>query len=190
MNIENKNLSDSQVVALVLEGDSDSYALIMERYESKLMRYALFILRDYDSASDVTQETFIKAYVNLRSFKLNKRFSSWIYRILHNEAINSIRKSKKTCALEAVSEVGDDFFVNFTADHILDKNILNTDVRKCLRKIDIKYQEVLALNFFDNLKYGEISDILHVPTSTVGVRIKRGKAMLRKICQNSGVHYE
>ena len=66
----------------------------------------------------------------------------------------------------------------------------NIEVRKCLAQIDIKYQEILGLNFFDNLKYDEISDILHIPTSTVGVRIRRAKIMLKKVCQNNGVNYE
>jgi len=190
MDTKPDNLSDAQIVALVLEGADELYALIVTRYENKLLRYAMFLLKDYDIASDVTQEAFIKAYINLRSFKLNKQFSSWIYRILHNEAINSIRRGKKTCALEAVNEVDDDFFVRFTSDEILDRRILKADVRKCLGQINLKYQEVLVLNFFDNLKYGEISDILHIPSSTVGVRIKRGKALLQKVCRSNGVSYE
>ena len=187
---KNDSLSDSQLVVLVLAGNDEMYALIVERYENKLLRYAMYLLKDYDIASDVTQEAFIKAYVNLRSFKLNKQFSSWIYRILHNEAINSIRRGKKTCALEAVNEVDNDFLVKFTYNEVIDRRILKADIRKCLGQINLKYQEVLVLNFFDNLKYEEISDILHIPSSTVGVRIKRGKALLQKVCRSNGVNYE
>jgi len=166
------------------------YALIVERYEAKLMRYALFILKDYDVASDITQETFIKAYINLRSFNINKQFSPWIYRILHNGAMNHIKRSKKTAPLAAINEVDDSFLINFKHDKVLDKAILNKSVRDCLGKIEIKYREILMLNFFENLKYDEISDILHIPKSTVGVRIRRGKIMLKKICQQEGVKYE
>jgi len=187
---KNNALSDSQVVTLVLEGNNDMYALIVERYEKKLMRYATFLLKDYDIASDITQEAFISAYVNLRSFKIDKSFSSWIYRILHNGAMNLIKKNKKIYALGVLDETNDDFLVKFDTDKIIDKNMLNVNVRKCLSQIDIKYKEILALNFFDNLKYEEISDILHIPISTVGVRIKRGKAMLKEVCQNNGVSYE
>ncbi|MEI6850969.1 MAG: RNA polymerase sigma factor [Candidatus Saccharibacteria bacterium] len=182
--------SDSQIVTLILKGDVDMFALIVERYEAKLMRYAIYLLKDYDVASDITQETFINAYINLRSYKIDKSFSPWIYRILHNNAMNFIKKSKKTCALGAIDEIGDDFIVKFNSDKLLDKNMLNIEVRKCLGKIDIKYQEILGLNFFDNLKYDEISDILHIPTSTVGVRIRRAKMMLKKVCLNNGVNYE
>jgi len=186
----NDSLSDSQIIAILLTGDVDMFSLIVERYEAKLMRYAMFILKDYDVASDITQETFINAYVNIRSYKLDKPFSPWIYRILHNGAMNFIKRSKKTCALGAIDEVDDDFLVKFNSDKLLDKNMLNAEVRKCLSKIDIKYQEILGLNYFDNLKYDEISDILHIPTSTVGVRIRRAKIMLKKVCINNGVNYE
>lgn len=184
------NLSDSQVIALVLEGDDNKYALIVEKYEAKLMRYATYLLKDYDVASDAVQESFIKAYVNLRNFNLKKQFSPWIYRILHNEAMNVIKRSKKTMTIEAINESEDDFFVHFGTDIVMDKKMLNANVRKCLREIDIKYQEVLALTYFDNLKYDEISDILHIPSSTVGVRIKRGKEMMKQICRSKGVGHE
>ena len=184
------NLSDSQIISRIISGDFEDYSLIVERYESKLMRYSMYLLKDYDVASDITQETFIKAYVSLQSFRLDKQFSPWIYRILHNEAMNFIKRSKKTCALGAVNEIDDDFLVKFKSDKILDKNMLNASVRKCLTKLDIKYQEILALNFFDNLKYDEISDILQIPTSTVGVRIKRAKVMLKKECEKDGVKYD
>jgi len=133
-----ESLSDADVVSLVLAGDVDIYSLIVERYESKLMRYAMFILKDYDVASDVTQETFINSYKNLRSFNQNKQFSPWIYRILHNGAMNYIKRSKKTAPLAAINEIDDSFFINFKHDKTLDKVMLNKSVRLCLSKIDAK----------------------------------------------------
>jgi len=183
-------LADSQIIRLILDGDKDMYAHIVERYENKLLRYATYLLKDYDVASDAVQETFIKAYINLRNYNLNKRFSPWVYRILHNEAMNIIKRNKKTTTINSVNEINDDFMIKFSADKSIDRKILHKNVHECLRKIDIKYQEVLALTYFENLKYDEISDVLHIPTSTVGVRIKRGKEMLKRICEDSGVKYE
>lgn len=184
------DLTDSQIISLVLKGDNNMYAQIVERYEAKLVRYSTYLLKDYDMASDVVQDTFIKAYVNLFGFKLNKSFSSWIYRILHNEAMNLIKRNKKISTFSDKGMDGDEVFVKFSTDKIIDNNILKASVKKCISNIDLRYQEVLALYYFDNLKYDEISDILHVPTSTIGVRIKRAKAELKKICQNQGVKYE
>lgn len=190
VNTSNEKITDSQILSAVLGGDNDMYAIIVERYEAKLLRYATYILKDYDIASDAVQESLIKAYVNLRSFNLEKQFSPWIYRILHNEAMNVIKRSKKTIALSGADEVDDDFVVHFSTAKMLDKHTLNTEVRRCLAQLDVKYREILALTYFDNLKYDEISDILHIPTSTVGTRIKRAKAILKKLCLSNGVKYE
>ncbi|MHB8136201.1 MAG: RNA polymerase sigma factor, partial [Anaerolineaceae bacterium] len=84
----------------------------------------------------------------------------------------------------------DQFLINFRHDKLLDSTMLNKKVRDCLSRVDVKYREVLMLNFFENLKYDEISDILRIPTSTVGVRIRRGKIALKKLCQEEGVEYE
>jgi len=190
MDINSDNLSDSDIITKVINGDVDTFRLIVERYEAKLMRYSIYLLKDYDIASDVVQETFIKSYINLRNFRIGKQFSSWIYRILHNNAMNAIKSNKKTCSTAAIDEIGDDFIKKFETDKIIDKKLLDAKVRKCLDKISVKYQEILELSYFENLKYEEISDILHIPTSTVGVRIRRAKQMLKKICQNEGVEYE
>lgn len=190
MDIKANNLSDSDIISNVINGDTESFRLIVERYQTKLMRYSLYILKDYDIASDVVQDTFIKSYINLRSFKIGKPFSPWIYRILHNNAMNAIKSNKKTCSLGAIDEIGDNFIKKFDTDKVLDKSLLDNKVRGCLSKISIKYQEVLGLNYFENLRYEEISDILHIPVSTVGVRIRRAKEMLKRICQQEGVKYE
>ncbi len=190
MDAKNDDLSDSQIISLVMKGDSSMYSLIVERYEAKLLRYATYLVKDYDVAADVTQDTFIKAYINLRSYNTTKSFSPWIYRILHNEAMNVIKRSKKTLTFSDLGEASNNFAVGFAADKLVDKNILKASVRTCLEKISLKYQEALALYFFDNLKYDEISEILHIPASTVGVRISRGKSALKKVCQDNGVNYE
>ena len=188
--IKSDSYSDSEVVILVLQGDNDMYAHIVERYEAKLLRYANFLIKDYDMASELVQDTFIKAYIGLNGFRLDKSFSSWIYRILHNEAMNLIKRNKKVPNFTDQGMTGDEIFVKFATDKTIDKNILKENVAKCMSRISIKYQEVLVLYYFDQLKYDEISDILHIPASTVGVRIKRAKDELRKICQSEGVKYE
>jgi RNA polymerase sigma-70 factor (ECF subfamily) len=184
------DLSDSEVVSYILQGNIDTYSLVVERYEAKLLRYATFLIKDYDMASDLVQDTFIKAYVNLNGFRLDKSFSSWIYRILHNEAMNLIKKNKLSSTFTDKGMTGDEISVKFLTDKHIDKSILRDNLQKCINKVSLKYQEVIVLYYFDHLKYDEISDILHIPTSTVGVRVKRAKAELKKICQNDGVRHE
>lgn len=187
---KSENVSDSHIVSSILEGDIDDYTLIVERYEARLLRYANFLIKDYDMASDLIQESFIKAYTNLRGFDLNKSFSSWIYRILHNEAMNLIKRNKKSPTFSDRGMTGDEIFVKFLTDKTIDKSFLKDSVKKCLNNLSIKYREVIMLYYFDHLKYDEISDILRIPTSTVGIRIKRAKVELKKLCQEHGVKHE
>ena len=91
---ELQKYSDEELVEIIKSKDKEIFAEIIKRYEKKLLRYANYLLNDSDKASDVVQESFIKAYVNLNSFNNKFKFSSWIYRIVHNEAINHINKNK------------------------------------------------------------------------------------------------
>lgn len=188
--VEEIELSDSQIIIAIINGEIDNYAEIIERYENKLLRYAIFLSKDYDIASDIVQETFIKAYINLKSFNTSKQFSPWIYRILHNEAMNLIKRNKKIIDIDIDNDKSDLLHINFETDKIIDHKILKSGLCKCLSNLKIKYREAIILFYFDNLKYDQIGEILHIPTSTVGIRIRRGKIMLKKICQDSGVKYE
>ncbi len=88
-------LSDQEVVKLTLE-DNKNYKELVNRYENKLLRYIKRILYvANEDAEDILQESFIKAYKNLNSYNPKYKFSSWIYRITHNEAISYLRKNKK-----------------------------------------------------------------------------------------------
>jgi RNA polymerase sigma-70 factor, ECF subfamily len=178
--------TDEQVAEKVQNGDIQSFALIVERYQEKMIRYARRFLFNSDEAQDLVQEVFIKSYVNIKSFDLNKKFSSWIYRIAHNEFINAgVKKSK-------LSLFSFDFDVLFphltakeTADGDLHRQELKSTIEKYLNKLDSKYREPLVLYYFEEMDYKEIAEILRVPVSTVGVRIKRAKTKLKNIMKKS-----
>jgi RNA polymerase sigma-70 factor, ECF subfamily len=87
-----KDFSDEQLVEEVRSKDQELYSHIVDRYQAKLMRYIKYLIFDEYKAADVVQETFIKAFINLNGFDTRKKFSSWIYRIAHNEAMNSVKK--------------------------------------------------------------------------------------------------
>ena len=178
--------SDEELVKLVINKDQEYYAEIVERYEAKLIRYARTIVYDADVAADVVQNTFIKAFVNLRGFNTKLKFSSWIYRITHNEAINMIRKSSKELRPDDESwfdTIADD---RETADDELDKIFLAEEIGSALKQLETKYREPIILHIYEGKAYKEIGDILKLPTATVGTRISRGKSQLKKIIEEKG----
>jgi RNA polymerase sigma-70 factor (ECF subfamily) len=173
------SLSDKEIVEIVRTKDKELYAEIIKRYQAKLLRYAGYIMGDDQIGADVVQESFIKAYINLNGFDTKKKFSSWIYRIVHNEAMNMYKKNKKQ---EPMNEQIDmDSGMNLEDEFI--KNELINSAHNCLEKMPILYKEPLSLFYLEEKSYEEISDILRIPIGTVGTRVNRAKAIMKKLCQ-------
>lgn len=174
-------MSDEELVVQVREKDQELYRFIVERYEQRLRRYALTLVRDPDKAEDVLQSTFIKAFVNLRGFKSNKKFSSWIYRIVHNEAMNELKKHKREVSIDDSPEVHVVPDAKESVEEKIERSEIRRMLERCLNLLDVKYREPLILFYFQDLVYEEICDVLHLPIGTVGTRINRGKKLLKAL---------
>lgn len=172
--------SDEQLAASAQKGDMASFSQLVERYQSRLIRYGRSLLFNHTDLEDVVQEVFIKAYRNLKSFDASRRFSPWLYRIAHNEFINHGQKRARGLVDYFDLEL---FLPNFPSHHNVEQDFdrikLSEEVEQAIRKLDAKYREPLVLYFFDNLSYQEIADILRLPINTVGIRILRGKEKLK-----------
>lgn len=177
-------MSDQEIALLVQNGKKDAYGLLIERYEDKIFRYGRRFLLDTNDIVDIVQDVFIKAYININEYDCSRSFSSWIYRIAHNEYINKIKK-KKSVPFSFFEWNGDLFFphpvANEKADAWANEKFDKEMVEKILQDLAPKYREIIILSFFEELSYQEISDILRIPISTVGVRLRRAKATLKKI---------
>ncbi len=177
-----ENLNDENLVELVQKGDIEMFGSLVERYEQKMLRYAGRFLFDHDNAQDAVQEVFIKAYTNIASFDLTKRFSPWLYRIAHNYFINEIKKKGREPIMSFDADI---FLPKLFFNNDPEKDILDKELKELLdlyiNKINSKYKEVLILYYFEDLSYREISDILHIPLSAVGIRLNRGKKAMQKI---------
>ncbi len=177
---------DEEVAADVQRGDADAFRALVDRYEQKMVRYARRFLFAGDEAKDLVQEVFIKAYVNIQSFDTDRRFSPWLYRIAHNEFVNALKKKKKERMNISIFDL-DVLFPSLTltaretADSGFNRHEMKKMLEGSLERIPEKYREPLVLYYFDDMDYKEIADVLRVPVSTVGVRLQRGKTMLRKL---------
>lgn len=176
-------ISDEELVKMVIEKNQNYYRYLVKRYEKKLLRYVQYYSLVEDRALDVVQNTFIKAFKNLQGFKVELKFSSWLYRIAHNEAINAVKKYRKEISLEETNslyEIEDGDFDNIKKLEIEENKEF---LQQCLQKLPIKYKEILILYYFEEKSYEEMSNILKMPMGTVSVRISRAKDNLRKICE-------
>jgi len=172
--------TDEQLVREIRSKDQELYTNIVNRYKIKLMRYAKYLVYDEHKAADVVQETFIKAFINLNGFDTRKKFSGWIYRIAHNEAMNLVKKYHRESPFspDFDPQSSEDVEGEFTKNEIINKT------HDCLTQMPIMYSEPLVLYYLEDKPYDEISDILRLPIGTVGARINRAKGLMKIICKN------
>jgi RNA polymerase sigma-70 factor (ECF subfamily) len=176
--------TDEAIVALVQAGDKEAFGILITRYEDKMTRYLRRFLSSDADIQDLVQEVFIKAYINIKSLDTSRRFSPWIYRIAHNECVNVLKKKSR----EKVSFFDlDVVFPHLPSSKHTDDVVVQEEMRRALderiNELPLKYREVLVLYYFEDMDYQEIADVLRIPRSTVGVRITRGKKMLKTIIE-------
>lgn len=164
--------------------DEKYFEEIIERYTEKIRRYIARLVGNWQESEDITQEVFIKAYENIASFNPKMRFSSWIYRIAHNESVNYIKKHYKTQNVEYNDEIKNRFHEENEA---LSKIFASEDrslVRDGLFRLKEADREILELSYFEEKSYLEIADILEISVNSVGPKIKRAKDKLKKIIKS------
>lgn len=177
--------SDEELAKQTLH-DKQAFGQLVERYEPKLARYIRRLgVHNADDQLDVLQEIFLKAYRNINGFDTSLKFSSWIYRIAHNEAISWYRKRKvrpeghlvaDSEELMGIVESKED-----APDVLFDRSVDAERLRHGLAGIDARYREVIVLRFFEHKEYDEISDILKIPVGSVGTWLHRGKKQLARV---------
>lgn len=184
MDQENIELgTDEELVKKSLQ-NADCFYYLMTRYEKKLLHYILRLSNiNEPTAEDILQEVFMKAYRNLRDFDSRLKFSSWIYRIAHNETISFFRKRK--ARPETVNIENEDLVhflkSSFDVHKEYKQQEINAKVQEVIKQLPEKYREVLIMRFIDDLDYQEISDILKKPMGTVSTLINRAKTQFREL---------
>ena len=184
MEKEYESLSDKELVAIVLS-NKEAFSAIIDRYEAALRRYIGRLgVRDKRDVEDILQNSFIKVYRYLRSFNDSFLFSSWIYRIVHNETYDFFRAKKRRPEV-TLDEGSEQHFLNIDSGddqtQIFDKQIDAKVLNDALQNLDKKYRDVLLLRFSEDKDYRQISDILQIPEGSVATLIHRGKKALRLV---------
>lgn len=183
-NTSEKQKTDSELVRDTIK-NGDNFIEIVRRYESPLRRYVVRLgCRDNEDANDLLQDIFIKIYVNIYDYDTRLKFSSWIYRIAHNEAVSFYRK-KSIRPRATGTEEERSLIANFPDEvnflEALDANVDRIILWEALGELDDNYRGILILRFMEDKSYSEISDILKIPEGTVGTLLNRGKKLLKSI---------
>ncbi|MFA6017460.1 MAG: RNA polymerase sigma factor [Patescibacteria group bacterium] len=175
-----KKITDEELVKVIVSGKKELFYHLIKRYEIKLRRYIFTITNRKNEVDDILQNVFLKAYKNLPTFNKNLKFSSWIYRITHNESVNLIGSGfiQKFISMPDWFDIGH----KDNIEEEIDNEQIKKQLKNCVEKLGIKYKEPLVLFYYEEKTYEEISDILRIPIGNVGILIHRGKLQVKKIC--------
>lgn len=167
-------------------GDRDAFAALLERYEKQVYHQALRMVANPEDAADITQEAFLKAWQGLPSFQGDSSFSTWLYRLTDNAAIDLLRREKKRrgdASLDDEEYQWDSTLAdpNSTPERKLEQQELRRAVAEGLNKLSEEHRRVLVLREINGLSYEEIASILELTAGTVKSRIARARIALARL---------
>jgi len=178
--IDLESKTDLELVNLTLKDSiTGAFDEILNRWQAPILRYCLRLLNyDQSDADDATSETFLKAYKNLASYKPEFKFSSWLYRIAHNSAVNQIRHNSKFFSIDLQD------FWHIPAPTVADQKLTSGELEQVLSKLKPSDRNLLVLFHLEEKSLREISDILKLTENTVAVKLKRARERARKLLPN------
>lgn len=181
-------LEDNDLIVVIQTQNPEAYKELFSRYQKKLFAYIYHLVGNREETEDILQNVFSKTYKNLEHFDLSRKFSSWIYRIAHNESVNYLkRKSKRyTISWEDVSTSKDKLESASSEEKPEEKmehQEITRDMDLALEKISPEYKQILKMRYFQEYSYEDISKILKKPVNTVGTLINRAKKKLLEVVE-------
>lgn len=166
-------------------GDRDAFGELVEQYRDNVYRLAYRMCGNAYDADEAAQEAFVAAWRALPNFRGDAKFSTWLYRLTTNAAIDVMRREKRH------QTVGDGEMVDLADDadspqETVERTEQQEAVQKALATLSEEYREVLLLRYMEELDYAEIAEVLQLPSGTVKSRINRAKAALKTALLKSG----
>jgi len=181
-----ENRMDMELVLQAQNGETAAFDILINRYQQKIMRLVYRYVSDMDTASDLVQEIFFKVFRNLKRFKGESAFSTWIFRIAVNDCIDHTRrvKNRRESSLDAIRESGFDLADTGTGQDIqrhIQSKMERQQVRSALEQMNPKQQMVVVMKVYQDMTFDEISDILGEPLSTIKSRMYKALETLGKM---------
>ena len=184
-------LTDGELIAKAIIGREDSFEELVRRYQRPITNYVYRMLNDYDSSLDVTQEVFIKVYNSLRKYSSEYKFSTWLYRIAHNAAIDHMRRnSVPQQSLETENSDGAYQLQlespNPTPEQDRELSEWRLEIDAVIKCLPGPYRDLIVLRHSKDMSYDEIASVTELPLSTVKNRLFRAREMMREIFVERG----
>jgi RNA polymerase sigma-70 factor (ECF subfamily) len=181
-----RQLTDCELIVGAIDGRSDGFEELVRRYQRPITGYVFRMLGNYDAALDVTQEVFIKVYNSLNKYSSEYKFSTWLYRIAHNAAVDHMRRNSVTPqSLE--SENADGTFQmqiesrGPSPEQERERSEWRAEIDTVVKCLPAAYRDLILLRHGRDLSYDEIAEVTGLPLGTVKNRLFRAREMMREI---------
>ena len=173
--------NDHVLVDQVCKGDLDAFRILVERHQRYAYQIAFRILRSHPDAEDVSQEAFMKIYENMKNFRREAKFSTYLYRIVVNLSLNVLRKKRREKANETSPVNREEGYGNGMAeDPKIDLIDIRDHLQRAIQQLSRKQQAVLVLRHFEGMSTREVSKILNCSEGTVKQQLHRAMLKLQK----------
>lgn len=189
-------LADGDLVSRAVAGREEGFEELVRRYQRPIAAYAYRLVGNYDAALDLTQEVFIKVYSSLARYRSEYKFSTWIYKIAHNAAIDYLRRNSSLRELESSllgESGGGQTFERpldagaLTPEQLSERSERRAEIETVVQALPSAYRELIILRHAHDLSYDEIADITALPLGTVKNRIFRAREMMREQFARRGI---
>jgi RNA polymerase sigma-70 factor (ECF subfamily) len=176
--LDKVEFNEQLIVSQIVSGQKDLFRLLVRQYEKAVYGMGLSFFRNPEDASDFTQEVFLKSYRSLSRFEGRSRFSTWLYKIAYNTALNEVNRRKE---YRSLAEEDAEKLVNSTEtpERMALRNAAKEAVRSAIKELPERFRICVDLFFFYDCSYQEIEAITAIPENTVKSHVFRAKIILR-----------
>jgi len=174
-------IEDRVLVEMVLAGDTRAFEKLVEKYKKRIYYLAYRMTRDHDSADELAQESFVKAYQAMSGFKRGYSFYTWIYRICVNLTINFLKRESQTVSMDFHDSANDLFHGKDESDQ-LERMIASEQaaiIKKALNTLPPDQKAVFVLKTYDDMSYERIAEVMNCSIGTVMSRLFRARYKIR-----------
>ena len=183
-------LADSELVQSTLAGRESGFEELVRRYQRPIAAYVYRMVGDYDAALDLTQEVFIKVYASLSRYRPEFKFSTWIYKIAHNAAIDHLRRHATREAVASSETDRTEVTVEsrgLSPEQESERTERCSEIETVVQLLPAPYRELILLRHSQDLSYEEIAEITGLPLGTVKNRLFRAREAMRENLTQRGI---
>ena len=179
---------DRATVERIINGNIDDFALLVGKYQLRIINLCLRYTKNYHDAEEVAQESFIRAYKSLPNFRFDSKFYSWLHRIAVNCSLNYINSKEKTKEKETITEntgLSDTWVSDESPDDYYNLGELSNRMSKIYESLPGELRDIVTMSDIEGLSYEEISHKINIPIGTVRSRLHRARDLMIKVIKEN-----